>query len=325
MKRLIFSLIVMLPLLLSAQYTMPKKVDRKEPTKEQQFIQTNFPHVKISDIPVGSRFMFRESPIKEGEINVPSWLFYHKDWYDMDNSKNSRFWGKNITLTFSGDKKVKPKGKYSKTLRAVMEFECDGVKFILDMDAPMNERTENTPDFGGFNLVWLDEIDKAKQILVGHKFYSSSEMLWYYNEHTSKYPQLMQFVEFCVDDVFSSDKKNAPIRITGTTEFGDKIYFDCSLSDYDQLDGMEKLYNLSKYILIDNLRDKYPYITDENWELIQLRQVKVGMTNVECALAWGEPKDISNIETSNIQQTTYYYREGRALVFENGVLSTIIN
>jgi hypothetical protein len=69
----------------------------------------------------------------------------------------------------------------------------------------------------------------------------------------------------------------------------------------------------------DNLRKRYPYITEEHWELLSRGEVAKGMTKDECRLAMGPAVQI--VSNTNNYETWYY--AGRTLDFEGNVLLRI--
>lgn len=76
---------------------------------------------------------------------------------------------------------------------------------------------------------------------------------------------------------------------------------------------------------IDNPRDRYPNITDENWEMIRHGRIILGMTPDECRLALGSPDNLQRIPTSAGMIERWSYNGGIYLQFEDGLLSTFRN
>lgn len=66
-----------------------------------------------------------------------------------------------------------------------------------------------------------------------------------------------------------------------------------------------------------DLRSKYPYISEENWNLLGNGEVKIGMTRDECRLSLGPAIQI--VKNPNSRYETWYYR-GRVLEFEGNNL-----
>lgn len=78
--------------------------------------------------------------------------------------------------------------------------------------------------------------------------------------------------------------------------------------------------NFHTLFAFDDPRIKYPYITDETWELIKHSKVQPGMTRAECRLALGAPKTRGQRPTTSGMVEYWQYSEGYFLLFEDDVL-----
>lgn len=68
---------------------------------------------------------------------------------------------------------------------------------------------------------------------------------------------------------------------------------------------------------LEDIRKKYPKITDENWKIISRGELKEGMSTNECRLSIGNPVEIRLKKDTRFETWIYY---GRILDFEDGTL-----
>ncbi len=66
-----------------------------------------------------------------------------------------------------------------------------------------------------------------------------------------------------------------------------------------------------------DIRKRYPYITEEDWKMIAMGEVKAGMTTDECRLALGNPTQVEIKKDSRFEAWIY---PRRVLEFESGRL-----
>ncbi len=66
-----------------------------------------------------------------------------------------------------------------------------------------------------------------------------------------------------------------------------------------------------------DIRKKFPYVTEEDWRMIAMGEVKAGMTNDECRLALGNPAQIEIKKDSRFEAWIY---PRKVLEFESGRL-----
>lgn len=71
---------------------------------------------------------------------------------------------------------------------------------------------------------------------------------------------------------------------------------------------------------LSNPRDRYPEITDANWNNIVNGRVSEDMTREECRLALGAPATVDRRPGYSIMREIWTYENGRYLIFEDGLL-----
>lgn len=79
-----------------------------------------------------------------------------------------------------------------------------------------------------------------------------------------------------------------------------------------------------KVFALNDPRKLYPKISKSRWKDIQHGQVQIGMSELECELSWGKPKDI-NRTTNRYGNREQWVYTGGYLYFKNGRLESIQN
>ncbi len=80
--------------------------------------------------------------------------------------------------------------------------------------------------------------------------------------------------------------------------------------------------NFAALFNFSNPRDRYPMITDANWERIIHGRVAVDMTRDECRLALGSPSHIDRYQGTSAYGERWTYENGVYLIFFDGILSS---
>lgn len=83
--------------------------------------------------------------------------------------------------------------------------------------------------------------------------------------------------------------------------------------------GIESRSFASQFSLTDIHKD-YPKIEDNIWALIQMGDVKEGMTKDECRLSLGNPYDVGGGHNTGYVYDVWQYADGTYLVFQDGIL-----
>lgn len=92
------------------------------------------------------------------------------------------------------------------------------------------------------------------------------------------------------------------------------------LMSYTEEEGVPALRGFENLFLLENPRDGYDWITDENWELIRQGRVVEGMTPREVSLALGTPRDVDRRHNQSLLYERWSYPGGIYLIFEDGIL-----
>lgn len=125
--------------------------------------------------------------------------------------------------------------------------------------------------------------------------------------------------------------RHVPVTITDVQP-GNAVYPLRVVFRSDSMPGERSMYmtlgsgrtstrNFHTLFAFENPKVKYPFITDEVWDLIQHSLVKKGMTRLECRLALGAPQTVGQRPYSAGMYEYWQYSDGVYLLFEEGYLS----
>lgn len=174
-------------------------------------------------------------------------------------------------------------------------------------------------------IVYLDEIDIAKKILIGETLYNVTHDAFVDTQEGTRYMKVPKFSPFKVIGVGVGDKFTGPVKIICSDDKGKKVAFYVILSgtnkDYSEGIGNGYFY---KSFSFSNPRDKYKNISITDWNLVKQGKVRIGMKQEVCRLSWGEPNHINKTTGSfGVHEQWVYY--DNYLYFENGKLTAIQN
>ena len=106
-----------------------------------------------------------------------------------------------------------------------------------------------------------------------------------------------------------------PIKVIFTNEQGKSNWVYMTIGN-----GLQSTRNFETIFSLSNPREKYPKITDTNWEYITKNIVTQGMTKEECRLALGVPISVDRRPTYAGVVELWIYDYGTQLIFEDGLL-----
>lgn len=126
-------------------------------------------------------------------------------------------------------------------------------------------------------------------------------------------------------------RRHIPVTITrvepGTFIYPLKVYFTVEGDETEKWIPMTigtdraATRNFAALFNFDDLRKRYPQISDENWQLIINSKVAIGMTRDECRLALGSPNSTRPIPVTFAVVEQWSYDDGVYLIFEDGILT----
>ena len=135
--------------------------------EEEQFIKNNFPLQPLCKWTPGLKFMFVPST---RNMFLPTLSSYDTD-KGIDNSLL-----KHKILTFTGTEEKAQNISTGTNYSTRFVFECEGEKYYYDIkNMRLDEICEKAPRAGINGLVYLKDVDTAKELLIGKTVYIQSE------------------------------------------------------------------------------------------------------------------------------------------------------
>lgn len=276
---------------------------------EETFAKKHFPYIHMANWKKGMRFIVQtpEKDLYSSSINLRP----YKSKTFSNRIEQKDFKGKIFTVEDVEEREVKcPRGK---CIRTYIIFNCESKKYEYEFIGSREEMLKAKAFINIDRLVYIDEIDKARELLIDKKLYFTAIPL-------SRHPR---FIPVTIKNVgVSNSTLWGNVKIIYATD--DNKEYEVSLSLSGTNDHPYRNKNFYNTFSFDNPKDEYPDISDENWVYIQYMNVKIGMSKKECTLAWGKPekvnKNISKYESSE----QWVYSSNRYLYFDtNGKLSHI--
>jgi hypothetical protein len=303
-------LIVLISFQLKAQGPYDVSSKKNEPKQDTTAFMKNFQTILPQDWKDGMRFIVEPS-------DFDSKLELYKYGKSENGSYNDRISQKDFEwkifkfLRFEY-RDASVSGEIIK--RVIFIFENDGEEYEWNPHVSQEKLKEIENILILRGLVYLGDIDKAKELLVGKRFYTL-----YKNGEDEK------FIQVKITDVGLGDS-SMPIRIIYELPNGKKSEILASFGktnsrgSFTWLDTFIKINNLEEFFTEVNPKLKYPNISESVWALIMKEEVKVGMSEEECILSWGKPSEINKTSYGTDQWVygnSYLYFEKRKLVAFN--------
>lgn len=173
----------------------------------------------------------------------------------------------------------------------------DAKKSISAMDVPM--------------LIDPEVVADVCKLLTGKRVWTRSQ-LWYdidENKITGR-----KFVPVTIVDIKPGNVV-FPLKVYIKDESGREAMMYMNMSNA----GIESR-TFRNLFSLTNLKDKYPHIRPDVWEVITNGKVMLGMTKEECKLALGNPTDVNAGHDWNATIDLWQYADGTYLRFQDGLL-----
>lgn len=210
------------------------------------------------------------------------------------------------------EKKVTPAGESV----ASLIFDYQGAELKYQIKKSVEEAKENFRSGQLPMLIDLDMVKQADSILKGHDYWIRTG-LWY--DSADNYKKGKKFSKVRVDGVVPGNE-SFPLKVNFTDDAGEKAYVLMNFGN----SGNESR-SFAHLFSLKNIRNNYPGITDEVWELIQQSKVGTGMTKEECRLALGNPSDVNQGHDYSRTLEIWQYPDGSYLQFADGILVNFRN
>lgn len=158
-----------------------------------------------------------------------------------------------------------------------------------------------------------DDIVKAVAAQISGQTLYTRTRLWY-DIHTHQMKDCRQYIAVKVDSVAPGDDV-LPLNVYFTTlDTHEKAMLRIACGKNVRSRDFDAVFS------INNPRETFSEIEEENWQKITMGKVAIGMTKQECRLAKGAPKQIVSIPSHDGLGEYWYYDGGEFLRFEDGIL-----
>lgn len=161
----------------------------------------------------------------------------------------------------------------------------------------------------------LDMVAAARRQLKGQKYYILSPLR--VDSTLTAAANGRRYVAVTIDDV-APGNADYPLRVDITDDTGSRSSVAMTTGT-----ARSSTRNFDKLFATSDPRLRYPAITDNVWDNIVNSRISKGMTTEECHLALGPPNDIRKWHNGGSFFESWTYDNGRYLIFEDGLLSTI--
>ena len=304
--------------------TKPAKKESSENSSKSDFTK-KFPYVNMVDWKSGMRFM--TEPIRDKSMSSFSQInlspYQSKNSYSGQIKQADFAWK---TFTYKGlEVRVVscPRGTCKRTY---LLFDCDGVKYEHEYVGDTSELRQADNLSSIDNLVYVDEVDSVKTLLVGKTIYIMTSK-WMKDDETGRGRYSFsnpKFVAVTVTSVGLGSQDGPSKLVFKQTEAEAEAYLNIRLSGINKASGVFG-FDFDQIFQFEDPKLKYPAISLEVWASIQNGRAIVGMTREECELSWGKPNDINKTITGNDITEQWVYGLSSYLYFKNGILTTIQN
>lgn len=301
--------------------TKQKEVDSgiKQLTKEEQFVETNFPFIHMSNWKRGMRFMVE--PDKYGletTLNLKPYL--SKELYS-DELMYKDFEWKIFSFVKLEERQVPCKD--GPCLHIYVVLDCEGKLFEYEYFDDIKEMRTSDIFTNINNLVYLDEIDKAKELLINKMLYILKP-LWLKEKDgkSGVYGFHQKFVPVEIVNI-GLGNPDGPCKMIFKTESNEEYFLDVRFSGTNKDGSGISGVDFAKAFSFDNPHKLYPNISGQIWKFIQDSKVQIGMTKEECELSWGKPKDINTDIYNETKREQWVYSSDRYLYFKDDRLISI--
>ena len=230
MKRRIRTLLLLLVTVASAaiaqkDYSVPLSSPLAPSVDEEtNFITTYFPMKQLCKWTPGIKFMFIPD---SGDEFIP--IFYcYENGKEVVNDLL-----KNKTVEYVGSEETEHETYIGKIYTSRFIFECEGKKYYYEMkDTKLNDLCDKDPRAGINGLVYLQDINTAKELLIGKTLYTRTTIV--------KVDDVSSYSGYREDSIpkgepvkvmaISIGSKAFPVRIVFTDSKGNTYYIDVAMS-----------------------------------------------------------------------------------------------
>jgi len=294
-----------------------KTLTKKDAVSSKSSIMGNFKSCKMVDWKPGMRFISAQDI-----MTSPIWLFglYPED---IKNVGKDLHWK---IFIYEGRKQISksyPGGNYFST---ILTFKYDGDLYRYEYHGDTIQMRSDTILAKIHQLIYLDEVDKAKELLLNKKLFVKTDRWLYTNDQGEEQYSFdnQKYIAVTVKNI-GLGTQDGPVKIIFSPLNSDKEYcLDVRFSGINKDVGIFGI-DFDDAFQFENPKNEFPNISATDWMLIQNGKVKIGMGKKECILSWGKPEKINKTILGNVVSEQWVYSTSSYLYFKNGILTSIQN
>ncbi len=193
-----------------------------------------------------------------------------------------------------------------------LEFSNNGKKFSYNTNKSLEQFADSTynPLIGG--LYRLQELEDAKEILTGQKFYILTNL---YKPLDGKLSSTKKkFVEVEIKEL-KTDSIEHPVEVIFADDKGELYAISTRFSNTLQAESKNAFSDIFSKV---DPRERYKDIKNDVWEVIKNGQLKEGMTKNDVVLSIGRPNNIDKNATYTGWRELWQYDNGTVITFHDG-------
>jgi hypothetical protein len=222
---------------------------------------------------------------------------------------------KNEIISFASlNHRIKPDGNQE----AVIIYNWNGKQLVYPTNRSLDSALASITGSNIPMLIDLDMVSTCDSLIKGKTLWTRTG-LWY-DENLQQIDGI-RFAKVYVDSITPGNLV-FPFMVHFTDPAGRHAHIPMNISSGSNLSDNRSFGSL---FALSDPRVKYPTITDEHWDLICSGKVELGMTKDECRLSLGNPHDLDSGHDWNSTIDIWRYSDGRCLMFQDGLLTKIIN
>lgn len=303
-----------------------QKIQEEVLSEEENYIKSNFPFIHMADWETGMRFIAEpadKSSIIGDKLKLSPIVESGKVSY-FNQPKLEDYEWKIFTVERVEEREVScPKGT---CIRTYVILNCEGDLLEYEYFGNRDEMRESDVFTSISHLVYLNDIDKARELLLNKKLYTKTSE-WYEEDEERKMGKRTNMSKYVPVTIINIGVgHHCAAKVVFQLDNGKEYFMNIKFSGTN-VGGMDGVFSesFSNSFVFKNPKNKYPNISTEIWKLIQEGKVRRGMSDKECELSWGKPDDINKTIGSYGVHEQWIYGNQSYLYFENGVLTTIQN
>lgn len=212
------------------------------------------------------------------------------------------------TLIYEGTgTKTLPDGTTATTLY----FHCNGERYTYNTgktpDRAMTEvKSESMP-----MIIDLDMVSQARELLTGLRVWTRTPLRY---DSAGNRSNGLKYTQVEIKKIEPGDMV-FPLNLEVADSTGIPQWIKINFGNT----GKESR-SFANLFYLNDIRERYPHISESNWQLIRRGRVANGMTKEECRLSLGAPADVDKGHDWSQTLDLWKYNNGIVLYFEDGLL-----